>query len=67
MYAGCDSEMEEEKRIRKAHCYKLMLEAGADVSLSTIDKHGPWICSFTKALLTSSSVNVTLLSKFNIR
>jgi hypothetical protein len=58
--------MEEEERIRKAHCYKLMLEAGADVSLSTIDKHGPWIYSFTEALWTSSSVNMTLLSKFNV-
>jgi hypothetical protein len=65
MYAGFDSEMEEEERIRKAHCYKLM-EAGADVSLSTIDKHGPWISSFTKALWTSSSVNMTLLINFNV-
>jgi hypothetical protein len=67
MYVGFDKEMEEEVRIRKAHCYKLMLEAGADVSLPTIDNHGPSISSFTRALVMRSSVNMTLLSKFNIR
>jgi hypothetical protein len=58
--------MEEEVRIRKAHCFKLMLEAGADVSLSTISKHGPWISSFTEALWTGSSVNMTQLINFNV-
>jgi hypothetical protein len=66
MASAIDAESEEEVRIRKARCYKLMLEAGADVSLSRSLGGSGWISCFMRAVWMSSSVNTTQLSGFNV-
>lgn len=62
MTLGLDAEIEEENRNRKTRCYKMMLEAGADVSLHTC-LGSIWVNSFIDAVCTTSSVNTTQLSE----
>jgi hypothetical protein len=58
-----DSEIEEIERHKKAQCIRIMLEAGADISLKMDYGNGTWETGFMVAVKDRSLVKTPLRSQ----